>query len=391
MTQTSKKETVFAERVLLPDGLAPASLWLEHGRIAAMSRGRVEGARMLPAGSVLAPGFLDAQVNGGGGVLFNDDPTPAAIARIVAAHRAGGTTGLLPTLITDAPGMIARAGDAVLAARDTPGMRGVHFEGPFISPRRPGVHPPEWIRAMTAEDAAGIAAIARRVTTLVTLAPEETPPGEMRVLAAAGAVLAAGHTEACPATIAAAAGLRGFTHLWNAMPPLASRAPGPVGAALASDTLFAGVICDGIHVDALSLGVAFRLLGPDRMFLVTDAMPTAGTTLAGFELAGRRIRRRDGRLETADGTLAGADLTMIEAVRFARTRLGASLEAALRMASETPARFLGLAECGRIAAGARADLVLLGSELGVLATAIGGVWEEEGQGRRPGTPLGAGP
>lgn len=377
MTQTSKKEILFGERVLLPDGFSPASLLIEDGRIAAVTRAPVEGARALPAGSVLAPGFLDTQVNGGGGVLFNDDPSPAAIARIVAAHRPGGTTGLLPTLITDAPGLVARAAAAVLAARDMPGVRGVHLEGPFISPRRPGVHPPEWIRRIAAADLAEIAALARCVPTLLTLAPEETTPDTLRTLAAAGAVIAAGHTEASPATVAAArdAGLRGFTHLWNAMPPLASRAPGPVGAALDDDALFAGTICDGIHVDAASLRLAFRLLGPDRMFLVTDAMPPAGTTLEGFALAGRPIHRRAGRLETADGTLAGADLTMIAAVRFAHARLGASLEAALRMASGTPARFMGLDDCGRIAAGARADFVLLGSELDVQATAVGGEWE----------------
>ncbi len=231
---------------------------------------------------------------------------------------------------------------------------------------------------MTGTDVAEIADLARRVATLLTLAPEETTPEALRTLASAGTVLAAGHTEADPATVAAAgeAGLRGVTHLWNAMPPLGARAPGPVGAALASDTLFAGVICDGIHVDAVALRLSFRLLGPNRMFLVTDAMPTAGTALDGFELGGRRIRRRAGRLETEDGTLAGADLSMIEAVRFARNHLGASLEAALRMASETPARFLGLADRGRIAAGAHADLVLLGRALDVVATAIGGTWEQ---------------
>ena len=296
----------------------------------------------------------------------------------MAAHRAGGTTGLLPTLITDAPGAIARAADAALAARALPGVLGVHLEGPFISPRRPGVHPPEWIRRMTATDLAEIADLARRVATLLTLAPEETTPEALRMLASAGTVLSAGHTEADPATIAAAsaAGLRGFTHLWNAMPPLGARVPGPVGAALASETLFAGVICDGIHVSEPALRLSFRLLGPDRMFLVTDAMPTAGTTLGGFELGGRRTRRRAGRLETDDGTLAGADLSMIEAVRHAHTHLGASPEAALRMASETPARFLGLADRGRIATGAHADLVLLGPAFDVIATAIGGAWEQ---------------
>ncbi len=378
MTQRGKKEILFGERVLLPEGFAAASLRIEDGRIVAIERACVAGARMLPAGSVLAPGFLDVQVNGGGGVLFNDEPTPAAIARIVAAHRAGGTTGLLPTLITDRPGMIGRAAGAVFAARDVPGVRGIHLEGPFISPRRPGVHPPEWIRPMGEADLAQIAAGARHLTTVLTLAPEEVRPADIRALAKAGVMVSAGHTEADPATIAAAraAGLRGFTHLWNAMPPLGARAPGPVGAALDDDTLFAGVICDGIHVDPVSLRLAFRLLGPDRMFLVTDAMPPAGTALASFALAGRRISRRGGRLETADGTLAGADLTMIAAVRFAATHLGASLEDALRMASDTPARFVGFDDAGRIAAGARADLVLLGRDLAVVATAIGGAWEQ---------------
>jgi N-acetylglucosamine-6-phosphate deacetylase len=386
MRRNGEKEILFGERVLLPDRFAPASLLIADGRIEAVAAGRVAGARALPSGAVLAPGFVDLQVNGGGGVLLNDDPSPAAIARIAAAHRPGGTTGLFPTLITDRPGLLGRAAEAVAAGRDLPGVLGLHAEGPFISPRRPGVHPPEWIRAMTAADEAELAAIARALPLLLTIAPEEVPADAVARLAAAGCVLSLGHTEADALVVAARPGLRGATHLWNAMGPLASRAPGPVGAVLDHDALFAGVIADGIHVEPAALRLTFRLLGPARMFLVTDAMPPAGTTDTGFLLGGRPIRRRAGRLETADGTLAGADLSMIGAVRFAAGVLGAPLADALRMASATPCAFARLPDRGVIRPGAHADLVALDAALDVRATAIGGDWMAHDLGRPAADP-----
>ncbi len=373
--------TVHGERVLLPDGLGPANVTIAAGSIARVVRGRsAADARPLPAGTILAPGFIDVQVNGGGGVLFNDAPTAETLRTMAGAHRAGGTTGMLPTLITDAPGLMEAAAGAVREVRAAPGsgILGLHLEGPFISPARPGVHAARFIRTMMRADRDALIAIARSGDVgalLITLAPEMVDLDDLGVLASAGAVLSAGHTEASAARIEAArrAGLRGFTHLWNAMPPLAGRAPGPVGACLADREAWCGVIADGLHVDPVNLGLTLRCKA-GRLFLVTDAMPPAGTGMSGFMLQGRQIDRSGGRLVTQDGTLTGADLLMIDAVRGMMSHADASLEEALRMASAMPAAFLGLERRGRIETGQHADLVLLSDNLVVLDTAVDGKW-----------------
>ena len=375
--------TIWSERVLLPDGFRAANVTLSAGRIARVEAGAaVAGARRLPDGTILAPGFIDAQVNGGGGVLFNDRPDAAGLRRIADAHRWGGTTGLLPTLITDVPERMGEAVAAVRAARAAPGsgILGLHLEGPFISPARPGIHPASSIRRMTRSDRDEmVAALAGPDpgVLLVTLAPEEVADEDLRVLAAAGIVLAAGHTVADAARLAAArrAGLGGYTHLWNAMPPVAGRAPGPVGACLADPDAWCGVIADGIHVDRVNLALTLRCMR-GRVFLVTDAMPPAGTDVSGFTLLGRAIERRAGALRAADGTLAGADLSMIEAVRNVMALAGVELADALRMAAEVPARCLAIGARGRIEAGKFADLVVLSDGLEVLAAAVEGVWRQ---------------
>jgi N-acetylglucosamine-6-phosphate deacetylase len=374
--------TIWSERVLLPDGLQAANVIVAEGRIARVQPGgAASAARRLPSGAILAPGFIDAQVNGGGGVLFNDATNQAGLRAIAGAHRAGGTTGLLPTLITDAPARMSEAVAAVRAARAVSGsgILGLHLEGPFISPARPGIHPASFIRPMVRadRDALLVAAGSDLGVLLVTLAPEEVADEDLATLAGAGIVLAAGHTVADAARLGAArrAGLRGYTHLWNAMPPVAGRAPGPVGVCLGDERAWCGVIADGVHVDPLNLLLTMRCK-PGRVFLVTDAMPPAGTGLGGFSLLGRVIERRDGALRAADGTLAGADLTMIEAVRNVMTMAGASLEDALRMGSEAPAAFLGLAGRGRIEVGAFADLIVLSDGLEVMASAVEGVWND---------------
>lgn len=333
----------------------------------------------LPAGSLLAPGFVDAQVNGAGGTLFNDRPEVAAIREIAKALRRGGTTGFLPTFITDERTRTDAAAQAALAAATDPasGVLGIHLEGPFLSPARPGVHDPAHIRHPDEADLAfltGLARQARDSRVLVTLAPEEVGDDALDRLSAAGVLLSAGHTAASHERMveAAAHGLTGVTHLFNAMPPLSNRSPGPVLAGLEHPDLWCGVIADGIHVHPALLRMALRLK-PGRVFLVTDAMPPVGTDTTGFTLYGRTILRRDGRLVTTDGTLAGADLDMIGAVRNAVRLLGVPLEEALRMASLYPARFLRLDDrLGRLAAGFRADFVLLDGKLGVLETWVGG-------------------
>ncbi|KFA93385.1 N-acetylglucosamine-6-phosphate deacetylase [Archangium violaceum] len=342
------------------------------------------GARVerLPEGTLLVPGFLDAQVNGAGGVLFNDTPTPEAALAIAAAARRSGTTGLLPTFITDAPGRMREACEAALEAMRRPasGVLGIHLEGPFISGERPGVHESRFIRVPDAGEVDYLGALPERLAVrggrlVVTLAPECVDDAVIGRLAAAGVVLSAGHTAATYERTreALAAGVRGFTHLFNAMPPAQSRQPGPVVAALEADEAWCGVIADGIHVHPAMLRLLVKSKPPGRVFLVTDAMPPVGTEASSFTLYGRTILRREGRLVTGNGTLAGADIDMVTAVRNCVRLLGLPLEECLRMASLHPASYLGLdGQLGRLAPGYRADLTLLREDLTVLATWVAG-------------------
>ena len=354
---------------------------LSGGRIADIAAEPPAGVPLvrLPAGAVLAPGFIDLQVNGGGGVLLNDDSSIAGIARIAAAHRRGGTTALLPTLITDTRPAIRAAIEGVAAAigAGVPGILGIHLEGPFLSPQRIGIHDPSRLAAFGPGDADLLTGLGERGITLVTLAPERVPAGAVAALVARGARVCAGHTADAGLTIRAALaeGLTGFTHLFNAMSQIGPRETGAVGVAFAEPGTFAGIIADGHHVGDDQLRLALRLKGRDRLMLVSDAMPPVGDTRAdaSFTLFGRRIVRTGDRLTGEDGTLAGAAITMAEAVRHMSTRGGASLEEALAMASPTPARFLGLdTRLGRIAPGYAADLVALSADTEVLATWIGG-------------------
>lgn len=354
---------------------------LRGGRIADVTADPPTGiaTTRLPPGAILAPGFVDLQVNGGGGVLLNDDSSLAGIGRLAAAHRRGGTTALLPTLITDTRPAIARAIEGVAAAiaAGVPGILGIHLEGPFLSPHRIGIHDPARLARFGEGDAALLAGLGARGLTLVTLAPEEVPPGAVADLVARGVRVCAGHTADDGAAIrrALAEGLTGFTHLFNAMSQMGPRMPGAVGTALGDGHAYAGIIADGHHVGDLQLRLALTLLGRDRLMLVTDAMQPVGDPGGsdGFTLFGRRIRRDGDRLSGEDGTLAGAAITMIEAVRHMSRRGGATLAQALAMASLTPARFLGLdGRMGRIAPGYDADLVALGPGLTVEETWIGG-------------------
>jgi N-acetylglucosamine-6-phosphate deacetylase len=334
----------------------------------------------LPAGTFLAPGFIDLQVNGGGGILLNDRPTADAMRAIARAHRRYGTTACLPTLITDTRERMRAAVAAARSIAGRDGVLGLHLEGPFISPQRPGVHPPDRIAQPRAGDLEELCELAGAGRSLVTLAPECVPAGFVRTLASSGVRVSIGHSEASAPVVmqAVADGATGVTHLFNAMPPLTARAPGIVGAALAERRLTAGLIVDGIHVDPIAVRAAFAAKGSDRIALVTDAMPTIGSSLDRFELCGRTITLADGRLTTAEGTLAGANLDMASAVRNAVSLAQLPLEDALRAASLTPARFLGLDnERGALIPGARADLVALKQELSVIATWIGGSADDE--------------
>jgi N-acetylglucosamine-6-phosphate deacetylase len=361
---------------------AAAAVLIEDSRIRGLAApGEVPGdwpQRRLPDGALLAPGFIDLQVNGGGGILLNDDPTPEGMRAIARAHRRYGTTACLPTLITDSRPQTQAAIAAARTAAGNDGVLGLHLEGPFISPARPGIHRADRIAAPHLSDLEWLADLAGAGRSLVTLAPERLPNGFLTRLAAAGIRVSVGHSEATAAVVmrAVADGLTGITHLFNAMPPFAGREPGIIGAAFAEQGLTAGIIMDGIHVDPISVRAAFAAKGADAMALVTDAMPSVGASLTQFKLMGRTISLSQGRLAARDGTLAGAHLDMASAVRNAVRLAKLPLDDALRAASLTPARFLGLErERGVLVCGARADMVALTPGLEVIGTWVGGVEE----------------
>jgi len=334
-------------------------------------------------GGLLAPGFVDLQVNGGGGALLNSALSVEGVRTICAAHARFGSTALLPTLITDTPAVteaaIAAVRDAIAAG--VPGCLGIHIEGPHLSIARKGAHDPALIRPMSEAD------LERLCSTgiphvLTTVAAETVPPEQIARLAARGVHVAIGHSDASyeMAMAAFSAGARGITHLFNAMSQLGHRTPGIVGAALDSPDAWCGLIADGFHVHPAAIGNALRAKrAPGRLYLVSDAMSTVGTALTEIELNGRRITRGGGMLKLADGTLAGSDLDMISAIRFMTGTVGVPLDETLRMASLYPAQFLGIDRThGRIAPGARADFVLLGDDLSARAVYIGGVRQEFG-------------
>ena len=354
--------------VLVEDGLVSAVL-REDDVPAGMPVGNLRGG-------LLAPGFIDLQVNGGGGVLFNDEPTVEGIRTIGATHRRYGTTGFLPTLITDGLEVVGRAIGAAreAMAEGVPGVLGIHLEGPFLNPKRKGVHDQKKMRVMD-EAACDLLCSLGTGVTLVTLAPETVQDGLVRRLALAGVVVAAGHTAATFEQIAAARreGVSGFTHLFNAMTPLTGRKPGVVGAALDDPDSWFGIVVDGYHVHPASLRIAIAAKPPGRVALVTDAMPTVGSDNPTFLLNGERITAVEGCCATAEGTLAGSDLDMASAVRNSVDLLGLPLEESLRMASAYPAQIIGQEQrYGRIEKGYAADFVLLGESLEVKGTWING-------------------
>jgi N-acetylglucosamine-6-phosphate deacetylase len=335
-----------------------------------------ETPRQRLDGGILSPGFVDIQVNGGGGVLLNNEPTPEGVRKIARAHRRFGTTGLLPTVITDAPEVIEQAIGSVCRVREAgeASVLGIHVEGPFIDPKRKGAHSEKYIRPMTEAD---VEAMTRHRcgVMLITLAPNRVLPDMIRKLTRAGVIVSLGHSDASAeeALTGIQAGARNFTHLFNAMSQMEGRAPGMVGAALADEHSYFSIIADGHHVSDVALRVAFGAKPATRVVLITDAMSSAAGGQDEFLLQGRKVRRRNGRLELEGGTLAGSDLTMDQAVRYCVNQLSLPLENVLAMASTNPATLLGLGhEQGEILPGHLANLVHLSDDLEVKRTWLEG-------------------
>jgi N-acetylglucosamine-6-phosphate deacetylase len=373
----------------LVNGRVLTDAGIEEGLVVRLEGGRIES--VAPAADsrvddgeavdlrnrLLLPGFIDTQVNGGGGVLFNGNPTVASIAEIGRVHRRFGTTSFLPTLVSDDLDIVA---DAIAATREAiaagvPGVLGLHIEGPFLNASRKGVHDASKIRHLD-DEAFSLLTTPTGGRTLITLAPEKTTPEMIRALSDAGVIVSAGHSNASYTQVREAldSGLTGFTHLFNAMSQLTVREPGVVGAALEDGESWCSIIVDGYHVDPVVLRLALRMKRPDRFILVTDAMPSVGAEEKSFNLLGKRISVRDGICVDEDGTLAGSDMDMATAVRNAVQLLQVDLALAVRMASRHPAEFLGLAnELGRIAPGYCANLLVADEDLSVVETWIGGV------------------
>lgn len=354
---------------------------VQDGRVAAVVA--PDDPQLAGAGEVvdlhggwLMPGFIDVQVNGGGGVLFNNQTDVDALRTMVAGHRKFGTTGMLPTLISDDAEVMARAVQATreAIAAKVPGVLGIHLEGPYIAPARKGTHDAGKFRVPDADEVRMATSLDNGVT-LITLAPERVPVETIAQMVANGAIVAAGHTAATYGEIRAGldAGITGFTHLFNAMTPLQGREPGVVGAALEDAGSWCGIIVDGVHVHPASLRVALAAKPRGKVLLVTDAMPMVGSDNPAFELYGEVITAVDGVVRNAAGALAGSALDMVTAVRNTVQLLGLPLAEASRMASTYPAQFLGLQDrYGHIAAGYHADFVLLDQALQVQATWIAG-------------------
>ncbi|NHK26454.1 N-acetylglucosamine-6-phosphate deacetylase [Parvularcula flava] len=379
MMQALINGTILADREFL-SGMA---VLVEDGVIAAiLPEGELSPGieRHDLFGATLLPGFIDIQVNGGGGVLFNDAPSVETIRQIGAAHRQFGTTGFLPTLISDDLDVVtaALAATEKAIADGVPGVLGIHLEGPFLSSDRKGIHDPDKFLVLQ-EDLLDVLPPLTNGVTMMTVAPEQVSPALIRKLTERGIIVSLGHTNADHAMTRAAIdhGATGFTHLFNAMSPFTAREPGVVGTALDDQHCWSGLIIDNVHVAPAILRIAFRARPLEKYILVTDAMPTVGMPTdkeKTFDLQGRTIRVQNGVCVNAEGTLAGSDLSMDVAVRNCAAFEEVGLVEAVRMASSNAAAFLGIArQVGTIATGKKASFVAVDEDLNVLETWIDGV------------------
>ena len=345
-----------------------AALRLRNGTATEIAAKAPAQARRVAG--LLVPGFLDLQVNGGGGVMLNSQPDADGMRTIAAAHRRFGTVALLPTLISDTADQMDRAVDAAIATRGEPGIAGLHLEGPHIAPDRRGTHARTVLRRLDEHTLDAVARLRRHgIAVLITVAPEAATPEQIAALTNLGAVVSLGHSDcdAAAAQAALAAGATAFTHLFNAMSQMTHRAPGMVGTAINSDA-YCGIICDGHHVAYEMVGLALRARPRrDRMLLVSDAMATVGGPDS-FDLYGQTITLRDGQLVNAEGSLAGAHTTMLDGVAGLVSHVGVPLDEALRMATAIPAEAIGLPALGRITDRRTEDLLLLSPDLDLVGT-----------------------
>jgi len=356
---------VLADSIFDGQRLRPhTALLIADGKVAGIGVPMAQDRPLWRVPGLVSPGFVDLQVNGGGGVLFNNQPTPDGLLAIARAHRSTGTAALLPTLITDAPEIMERAARAIPEVMGQEGIVGLHLEGPHLSLDRRGTHETRFIRPLDGHTLAIVADLrARDVPLMLTLAPEAVAPGQIAHLVGQGVIVALGHSDASFEQVQAALaeGAQTFTHLFNAMSQMQVRAPGMVGAAIRSDA-YASMICDGIHVAPEMLAIALRARPrDDRMIIVTDAMPTVAGPPQ-YDLYGRTIRLQEGRLVNEDGALAGAHVTMLQSVKYAVDVLDQTAEQVLRMAATHPAELMGLNDLSLLEGRSTKDVLLISTD-----------------------------
>jgi N-acetylglucosamine-6-phosphate deacetylase len=351
-------------------------LTITNGVISAIDE-NIDDADVRAEG-LLVPGFIDLQVNGGGGSLFNDSPSVDKLNTIMASHAKYGTTAMMPTLITDKIEVMAQAATVMseAIAMNIPGILGIHFEGPHLSLAKKGTHCAELIRPIS--DAEWQILSRNDIgQIMVTLAPETVSTQDISRMVELGIKVCLGHTNADFSTAQKAvdAGATGFTHLFNAMSPLQGREPGVVGCALLNDHTQCGLIVDGHHVDYASCQLAIKTKPAGGIFLVTDAMPPVGTDMKEFPLYDRTVYVENGKLTSTTGELAGSSLDMATAVKNTHLNLSIPLDESLRMASLYPAQYLFSKEKinrGELKVGMQADMVILNEDLNVVETWISG-------------------
>ncbi len=330
-------------------------------------------------GGTLLPGFIDLQVNGGGGVLFNHNPCIETIETICSAHTKLGTCRLLVTLISSDDATTNAAISAAIEAEEKgiPGFLGLHLEGPHLSVARRGAHSEHHIRAMSQADVDTLCrAKARLSYFMITVAPESVSPEQIEQLSSAGIVVSLGHSNASfeQAKKAFARGARCATHLYNAMSPLGHREPGMVGAVLTQHDAYAGLIADGVHVHKAAIKTALAMKsGPGKLFAVSDAMATTGSDIKEFELDGRTISRKNARLELSDGTLAGADTDLYSSFNYLVEKVGVDRSEAIRMVSSYPSACVGAMDyLGSLIPGHAANLIYIDQEARLMQVWVDG-------------------
>ena len=310
-------------------------------------------------GGILSPGFIDLQVNGGGGKLFNNSPDKESLNTIISAHQYFGTTSIMPTVISDSLNILQKCTDTISnEINNNHSLLGIHIEGPFFNVKYRGVHQKQYINTINASYL-NLFETLDKFPVMLTLAPECISIKQLKHLKSLGFKILAGHTDANYDQLEEAVkyGLDGFTHLFNAMGQISAREPGVVGSAFDFDETSASIIVDLHHVHPSLINLSFKQKPKGKLFFVSDSMATINHGEPSFELYDEVVSESNGRIINSEGKLAGSSITQIDAIKNAYQKCSIPLESAISMATLYPAEYLGVSDyIGQLKKGYRADL-----------------------------------